>query len=98
MRISEKTVSRLQKKGFKKKRVREKRKKKLNRSSKMKIRNAIRSNPFLIPKDLVQKLNLNCSPETIRAYLVGYGMSYRNLTNKEPLNDDKKKCSKTKLV
>ena len=87
VKISEKTVSRLQTR----KAIRKKgsgRKKKLNKSLKTKIRNAIKANPFLTPKDFVNRLELDCSPETAQAYLVEIGLTYRTLTIKEPLSED----------
>ena len=89
-RVSLKTVERLQNRRAQRK-AGSGRKEVLGRSSKIRIINAISSNPFLTPADLVERLNLNCSPETVRKYLIESGRSYRLPNRKEPLTEEQKR-------
>ena len=88
-RLNLKTVQRLQnrrsqrKKGSGRKNI-------LSRNTKISIRNLIYKNPFLTPANIVDMLDLPCSPETVRKYLLELGLSYRNISKKESLNQAKK--------
>jgi len=64
---------------------------------KISIRNLIYKNPFLAPVDIVDMLDLPCSPETVRNYLLELGLSYRNISKKEPLDQAKKKNDRLEL-
>lgn len=87
--LSMKTVQRLKKKGTRRHKG-SGREKILSRSSKISIRNLIYHNPFYTPGDIVERLNLRCSPETVRGYFKELGLSYRSSALKEPLGEDEK--------
>jgi transposase len=88
-KVSEKTLQRLQSKGTQRQKG-SGRRKILDRSLKLSIRNTVKHNPFLTPQDIVERLQLPCSGETVRRYLVECGMSFRNLFSKEPLTEEEK--------
>lgn len=51
--------------------------KKLTKDQKRLIRNSIQQNPFQSCQQLVKDLELDCSPETVRAYLKSLGLRYK---------------------
>jgi transposase len=87
--LSMKTVQRLQTKRPQRKKG-SGRKEILSRSSKISIRNLIYQNPFYTPADIVERLNLECSSETVRVYLKELGLTYRAPSRKEPLSEVEK--------
>ena len=87
--VSEKTVKRLRRRGPKRKKGSGKRQI-LDRSDKLSIRNLIKANPFLTPPDIVNRLDLECHPETVRRYLISAGYRYKKIQNKEPLTNEQK--------
>ena len=88
--ISERTVEKLKGRRTQRKKG-PGRRAKLNRSSKLSIRNMIKANPYLTPRRLIQRLNLDCSVGTVRTYLKECGFTYRNPCFKEPLSPDQRK-------
>ena len=96
-KVSEKTVRRLQKRRTQRK-PGSGRRSKLSKGNKISIKATLRHNPFLTPKDLVNRLELDCHPETVRVYLVENGFSYRLLTNKETLGEDDKESRRTRCI
>jgi len=89
-KVSLKTVQRLQKRRAQRKKG-SRRQEVLDRSSKIRITNVISRNPYLTPSELVQRLDLHCSPETVRKYLIGSGRTYRLPNRKEPLTEEQKR-------
>jgi len=88
--ISERTVNRLKGRRTQRRKGSDRRAK-LNRSSKLSIRNMIKANPYLTPRSLIQRLNLNCSVGTVRTYLKESGFTYRDPCLKEPLSPGQRK-------
>ena len=88
-RLSMKTVERLQKRRSQRKKG-SGRKPTLSRSEKISIRNLILHNPFYTAEDIVEKLDLDCSPDTVRKYLKELGLRYKNSSQKEPLSEFEK--------
>ena len=85
-KVSYKTVNRLKKRRPQRKKG-SGRRKFLNRSSKLSIRNSIDNNPFLNSQDLVNRLSLDCSAQTVRRYLAAAGYHYQLMEGKEPLSE-----------
>ncbi len=85
--ISNKTIERLTSRRTRRKKG-SGRKKILSQGQKISISNMVSINSYLTAGDLVQKLNLDCSEDTVRRYLHNAGYHHQLINNKESLTDD----------
>ena len=81
-RLSMKTVERLQKRRSQRKKG-SGRKPILRRSQKISIRSLILHNSFCTAEDIIERLDLDLSPDTVRSYLKELGLSYKNSSHKQ---------------
>lgn len=61
----------------------------LGQRAKISILILVRKNPYITPQEIVDTLELECSKEPVRIYLIEAGFHYGKATNKEPLNQEK---------